>query len=140
MSMLFMWHHQKEIFHPYFIRMTTAKFRSVGCRRKNQLTQMISKWKIIIILRIHRGRIIHLLQECETYVINWFQCRGIMLFFKNCIPFIKRQFKLLFHHIECLDILMFIFKKIKYIQISKFLMIHYVMRILETTCYHLSCT
>ena len=35
--------HQKETFHPYFIRMNAAKFGSVGCRRKIQIIQMILK-------------------------------------------------------------------------------------------------
>ena len=33
-SKLFMWHHKKETFHPYIIRMNAENFGSVGCRRK----------------------------------------------------------------------------------------------------------
>ena len=33
------------------------------------------------------GSIMHLLQNCETFFIDWFQCRGIMLLIKNCITF-----------------------------------------------------
>ena len=35
-SILILWHHKKQTFHPYFIRMNDAKYGSLGCRRKNQ--------------------------------------------------------------------------------------------------------
>ena len=98
---------------------------------------MIEKCRIFIMGRIHMGSVMQLLQKCETFIIDWFQCRGIVLFFKNCIAFIKRQFKLLLHHIKCLDLFKFIFKHIKHIQISTFLMMHHVMRILQAI-YHMT--
>ena len=124
-----MWHHQKETFHPYFIMMVAAKFRSVGCRRKNQLTQIISKWKFIIMWSIHRGRIIHLPRKCKNFLMGGFQCSGIMQLSKKCVTIFKRQLKFLFHHNTWLSLIKIIFKLIKNLQFLMFLMIHHVMRI-----------
>ena len=98
---------------------------------------MIRKCRSFIMVRIHMGSIMQLLKKCETFFIDWFHYRGILLFFKNYITFIKRQFKFLLHHLKCLDIFNLILKNIKNIQICTFLMIHHVMRILQTI-YHLT--
>ena len=98
---------------------------------------MIKKFRSFIVGGIHMVIIMHLLQKCETFVIDWFQCRGIMLLFKICITFIKGQFKFLFHHIKCLNIFKFNLKHIKHIQIYTSLMILHVMRILQEI-YHMT--